>query len=560
MTTVKGNFSAQSAFNLDLALAESRTWIEAVVQIKFPSDDFQASLKNGVFLCKLINQIKPGIVPTINQSAGEFAQRENLSFFIKAAKTLGLRDTQLFESADLFDAKRIRNVAISLYWLGRAARCVPTYKGPQLNLLPFKNMSCSACKKAITDNNYLATLTQQWHTACATCCSCSSHLDPKQPFYMEGNNIWCPNCMVGATKIGSSPSGTGAAGQKPKTGTHHNHDNECTGCHGSLEKGYVPDDVDPSKKYCTTCICDLCHSPLIGNFNVIKNKKQPAASTAQPSNAGHGHNHSPQKSTTTTTSTTSNASKPTNSTGNGCKENRLRRELMEIHCVVHVLHLLVLARVVNARNRSLALASRLVIVHDCARQVAANDGGKSGGNGGSPFITSGWKPTDRCDGCAKSLDGQVAQVGGLYWHKGCFKCNGCSTSLQTGYYPRNGKPHCKPCNDKAEEMVSDKCPGCNRGIVEGAIVKSSGKSWHKACFKCATCQKALDNGSLAQTKFGKPYCQGCWAKEKAVCHKCRNQIQGEVVESGDKMYCKSHAPAPTIGVVYGERTAGFTYV
>lgn len=51
---VKGNWTNESAFNLQLALDEARTWIEAVVGVKFPYSDFQQSLKNGVFLCKYV--------------------------------------------------------------------------------------------------------------------------------------------------------------------------------------------------------------------------------------------------------------------------------------------------------------------------------------------------------------------------------------------------------------------------------------------------------------------------------------------------------------------------
>jgi hypothetical protein len=52
---VKGNWSDESAFNLPLALRESRQWIEAVVGQKFASDDFQQSLKNGVLLCQYVH-------------------------------------------------------------------------------------------------------------------------------------------------------------------------------------------------------------------------------------------------------------------------------------------------------------------------------------------------------------------------------------------------------------------------------------------------------------------------------------------------------------------------
>lgn len=58
--------------------------------------------------------------------------------------------------------------------------------GPHLNLQVFKKMHCTACKKGIEGNNYLATLNQQYHIGCARCSECNCQLDPKQPFYQNG--------------------------------------------------------------------------------------------------------------------------------------------------------------------------------------------------------------------------------------------------------------------------------------------------------------------------------------------------------------------------------------
>lgn len=73
---MKGNWSGESAFNLPLALHESRQWIEAVVGQKFPSDDFQQSLKNGILLCQyvylyLLNNIKVPIVSSIKSNPSQ---------------------------------------------------------------------------------------------------------------------------------------------------------------------------------------------------------------------------------------------------------------------------------------------------------------------------------------------------------------------------------------------------------------------------------------------------------------------------------------------------------
>jgi hypothetical protein len=57
---VAAAWTDESAFNLELALKESRDWIEAATNEKFPSPDFIQSTKNGILLCKLLNQISPG--------------------------------------------------------------------------------------------------------------------------------------------------------------------------------------------------------------------------------------------------------------------------------------------------------------------------------------------------------------------------------------------------------------------------------------------------------------------------------------------------------------------
>ncbi|EGC39983.1 hypothetical protein DICPUDRAFT_96403 [Dictyostelium purpureum] len=669
---IKANWSSSSAFNLELALSESQDWIERVVGEKFKyPNDFQESLKDGVFLCRLINTIKPGCVNKINNATTDFAKRENLQFFVKAAKVLGLRDTQLFESNDLYENHRVRNVAITLYWLGRAARSINTYKGPQLDLLKFQGMNCSACKKAITDNNYLATMTTQYHTSCCNCCNCGQKLDPKKKFYQEGNNMWCENCMIGATSIGS--------GNGPNKGKNSNkHDNDCSSCHGSLEKGYVPGD-DGSSKYCTQCICDLCHSPLIGNFQVKdgkkicddctckscgkgledgffeegiskycepcanNRKKQPVQKAAQHTHGDHcdhgkSHSHSPTKiSPTSTTNTNSNKPKdnckicnktldgkqkkgddrdkfctphekdgccgkcnkeingpalqaldknwhpecfscekcdhkfkpneqikksskgnplcgPCSSGGNNkCKEcnKDIVGNGVEGHDGVYHNGCFKCRSCDKVLKDSYQEIDNEPYCDPCAKQLNQVSQGNKPQQG--PFITSGWKDTDNCDSCKKSLHGEVAKTGpSTYYHKGCFKCQGaaCGAALINGYFPNNNKPYCKPCSDKMN--TEGKCGVCSKPIVDGAIVKAGNIIFHKACFKCTKCNTVIGNGT-ALTRFSKPYCHSCFEKEKLQCAKCRNQITGEVVQCDHKDYCVKCAPAPTNTVTHGDR-------
>ncbi|CAO3621895.1 unnamed protein product [Cunninghamella blakesleeana] len=68
------------------------------------------ALQDGVLLCRLINMIKPGTIKHIGQKDLSFVKMDNITSFIKGAKQIGLNETQLFETSDLFDGKDIHAV------------------------------------------------------------------------------------------------------------------------------------------------------------------------------------------------------------------------------------------------------------------------------------------------------------------------------------------------------------------------------------------------------------------------------------------------------------------
>jgi hypothetical protein len=62
--------------------AEVRTWMIAVVKEPFPAGSFHEALKDGVYLCKLINTIQPGSVKKVNTTKMAFKQMENIGNFL----------------------------------------------------------------------------------------------------------------------------------------------------------------------------------------------------------------------------------------------------------------------------------------------------------------------------------------------------------------------------------------------------------------------------------------------------------------------------------------------
>ncbi|XP_059540844.1 LIM domain only protein 7 isoform X16 [Myotis daubentonii] len=93
--------------------------------------------------------------------------QDNINVFLKACEQIGLKEAQLFHPGDLQDLsnrvtvkqeetdRRVKNVLITLYWLGRKAQSNPYYNGPYLNLKAFENLLGQALTKALEDSSCL---------------------------------------------------------------------------------------------------------------------------------------------------------------------------------------------------------------------------------------------------------------------------------------------------------------------------------------------------------------------------------------------------------------------
>merc|ERR1711963_778289 len=52
------------------------------------------------------------------------------------------------------------------------------------------------------------------------------------------------------------------------------------------------------------------------------------------------------------------------------------------------------------------------------------------------------------------------------------------------------------------------CPRCSKQVYFAEEKKSQGKSWHKMCFKCKSCNKMLESGSEREHD-NEVYCKTC---------------------------------------------------
>merc|ERR1711976_309343 len=80
-------------------------------------DNVHAALKDGIILCNLANKISPGIISKIQKGKMPFVQMENINSFLMACKRIGVPDTDLFMTVDLFEAKNMSQVIQTLHTL-----------------------------------------------------------------------------------------------------------------------------------------------------------------------------------------------------------------------------------------------------------------------------------------------------------------------------------------------------------------------------------------------------------------------------------------------------------
>ncbi|XP_069061363.1 LIM domain only protein 7 isoform X3 [Pleurodeles waltl] len=153
--------------NCEPAFTEAQRWLEEVTGKQFGEKDFRSALENGLLLIDLINKIKPGVIKKINRLSTPIAGLDNINVFLKACGKLGLKDAQLFHPGDLQDLsnrvtvkqeethRRLKNVLITLYWLGRKAQSNPYYNGPYLDLKAFEGLLGQTLTKALEDSGSL---------------------------------------------------------------------------------------------------------------------------------------------------------------------------------------------------------------------------------------------------------------------------------------------------------------------------------------------------------------------------------------------------------------------
>jgi len=120
-----GQFTIVRQSNTSLELiakqTEAQEWIQNVLNVHFPSDDFAVSIEDGVLLCRLALAIKPGSIKKINSSPLKFKMMENLTYFVQACRQLGVVDGMLFDPSDMTERRNMMKVVNCIHSLADIA-------------------------------------------------------------------------------------------------------------------------------------------------------------------------------------------------------------------------------------------------------------------------------------------------------------------------------------------------------------------------------------------------------------------------------------------------------
>ena len=91
-------------------------------------DNFQQFLMDGQVLCSLANKLEPGAIKKVHDPSKikiaamrSMKCQENISFFLKWARSYGLNETDAFQTVYLYEGTNMSSVQITLFKIGSLA-------------------------------------------------------------------------------------------------------------------------------------------------------------------------------------------------------------------------------------------------------------------------------------------------------------------------------------------------------------------------------------------------------------------------------------------------------
>jgi len=137
---------------------------------------------------------------------------------------------------------------------------------------------------------------------------------------------------------------------------------------------------------------------------------------------------------------------------------------------------------------------------------------------------------DKCPKCGKTVyEAEGISAGGVRYHKKCVKCATCGRKLDSRSLAIDkGETYCTVCLKKNRIAGQDTpkihpdvtciatkdeekgCPRCGGAVFEAEKLTVKDAVYHKRCFTCHRCSRALDSLTVATSPDGEIYCKVCY--------------------------------------------------
>jgi len=178
------------------------------------------------------------------------------------------------------------------------------------------------------------------------------------------------------------------------------------------------------------------------------------------------------------------------------------------------------------------------------------------------------KACPRCNGMVFPAEKMVSLNN--WYHKKCFSCFECSRPMDQfiACDAPDGEIVCKQCYNKkysctaytmsggdmlkflstttimADDGDSTACPRCNGKVFHNERVVTKGKSYHKKCALCKTCEKNIGTKDICDGKDGDIYCKSCYAR-KFGAPGYRGAGAGDWTDAGSAETLRPHTDTDT---------------
>ncbi|XP_046847730.1 myophilin-like [Xenia sp. Carnegie-2017] len=92
-------------------------------QRELGSKKFARVLRDGIFLCRLVNTLEPGTIKKVHEeNLNRFKMTENIYNFLVAAQKWGCNAQDLFQTVDLYEERNMNQVLNGIYAVARKAQ------------------------------------------------------------------------------------------------------------------------------------------------------------------------------------------------------------------------------------------------------------------------------------------------------------------------------------------------------------------------------------------------------------------------------------------------------